>query len=112
MNIIEKAKALWAINKQVKEMGKMNIPTEIKSSEGRLTLMLNAIMLYSAVQGFLPPPLTAKIAAVSVAGYAIARALVKAAEAIAKITASTKDDAIVAEAEGLLDAAAAKVAPK
>lgn len=73
-----------------------------------MTLLLNVVAIYSAAQGFLPPALVAKISVASVAAYGIARALVKAGEAIAKITPSPKDDAIVAEAGALLD----KVAPK
>lgn len=78
--------------------------SELKTSEGRMTLLLNVIAIYSAVQGFLPPELVVKIAAFSVAAYAVARALVKAGEAIAKLTPSAKDDTIAAEAGALLDA--------
>ena len=58
--------------------------------------------------GFLPAALTAKIAAFSVAAYTIARSLTKAAEAIAKLTPSPKDDAVVAEVGKVLDAVAPK----
>lgn len=78
--------------------------SEIKTSEGRLALLLNVIAIYSAVQGFLPPDLVAKISVVSLAIYTAGRALVKAAEAIVKLTKSEKDDAIVAEAAAVLDA--------
>ena len=98
----KKIKALWTIRKEIKTMK----VSELKTSEGRMTLLLNVIGIYSAVQGFLPPDLVAKVAAFSVAAYAVARALVKAGEAIAKLTPSVKDDAIVDEAGALLDAAA------
>ena len=104
----KKIKALWAIRKEIKTMK----VSEIKTSEGRMTLLLNVIGIYSAIQGFLPPDLVAKVAAFSVAAYAVARALVKAGEAIAKVTATEKDDKIVAEAGSLLDAASGKVAGK
>jgi hypothetical protein len=78
-----------------------------------MTLLLNIIAIYGSVQGFLPAALTAKIAVFSVAAYAIARSLTKAAEAIAKLTPNPKDDAIVAEVGKVLDAVASKVdAPK
>jgi len=104
MNIFQEMKAALKIRKEIKSM-KLS---ELKTSEGRMTLLLNVVAIYSAAQGFLPPALIAKISVASVAAYGIARALVKAGEAIAKITPSPKDDAIVAEAGALLD----KVAPK
>lgn len=82
--------------------------SELSTSEGRMTLILNVIAVYGAVQGFLPAALTAKIAVISVAAYAIARSLVKAAESIVKLTPSAKDDAIVAEAGKILDSVAPK----
>jgi hypothetical protein len=82
--------------------------SELQTSEGRLTLILNVIAVYGSIQGFLPAALTAKIAVVSVAAYSIARSLVKAAEAIVKLTPSTKDDAVVAEVGKVLDAVAPK----
>jgi hypothetical protein len=77
--------------------------SELSTSEGRLTLILNVIAVYGSIQGFLPASLTAKIAVISVAAYAIARSLVKAAESIVKLTPSVKDDAVVAEANKILD---------
>ena len=99
MGIIGQIKALLKLRKEV---NKMKL-TEIKTSEGRMTLLLNIVGVYSAVQGFIPPALAAKIAVGSVAAYSIARAIVKLGEAIAKMTPSAKDDAIVAEAGALLD---------
>ena len=104
MSVFAKLKALWAINKEIR---KMNL-SEIKTSEGRLAILLNIISLYAAVKGFLPADLAAKIAAGSIVVYTVARAIVKAAEAIAKLTPSPKDDAIVDEAGKLLDAAGPK----
>ena len=85
----------------------MNV-NELKTSEGRLTLLTNVVAIYASVQGFIPATLSAKIATFSVAAYTIARAIVKAAQEIAKITANTKDDAIVAEADKALDIVAPK----
>lgn len=99
INPITAVKALWTVNKEMKKMN----ASELKTSEGRLTLLLNIITIVSAVWGLLPPVLVAKIAAFSVAAYGIARALVKAATVIAKITPSPKDDAAVAEAGKILD---------
>ena len=81
---------------------------ELKTSEGRLTLLTNIVAVYASIQGFIPPALWAKIAAVSISAYTVARALVKAASEIAKITATTKDDAIVDEASKALDIVAPK----
>lgn len=99
-----KIKALVKINKEIR---KMNI-SELKTSEGRMTLVLNLVSIYGALHGFIPAPLAAKIAVISIAAYAIARSLVKAAEAIVKLTPSAKDDVIVEEAGKILDAVAPK----
>lgn len=104
MSIFAKVKALWALNKEIK---KMSI-SELKTSEGRLQLIMQILNIYAAVHGFIPPALAAKIAAIALAAYTIGRALVKAAEAIAKLTPSPKDDKIVEEAGKLLDAVAPK----
>ena len=104
MNIFSKLKALWKLKTEV---SKMNV-NELKTSEGRLTLLTNVVAIYASVQGFIPATLSAKIATFSVAAYTIARAIVKAAQEIAKITANTKDDAIVAEADKALDIVAPK----
>ena len=104
MSIFAKLKALWAINKEIKRMK----ISELGTSEGRLAVLLNIISLYAAVKGFLPADLAAKIAAGSIVVYTVARAIVKAAEAIAKLTPSPKDDKIVEEAGKLLDAAGPK----
>ena len=98
------AKAIFAIKGKVKNMK----ITELSTSEGRLAVLLNIISLYAAVKGFLPADLAAKIAAGSIVVYTVARAIVKAAEAIAKLTPTLKDDKIVEEAGKLLDAAGPK----
>lgn len=105
MSIFAKIKALWALNK---EINKMSI-SELKTSEGRLQLIMQILNIYAAVQGFIPPALAAKIAAIALAAYTIGRALVKAAEAIAKLTPTPKDDKIVEEAAKVLDAVAPKI---
>lgn len=105
MSIFAKIKALWALNK---EINKMSI-SELKTSEGRLQLIMQILNIYAAVQGFIPPALAAKISAIALAAYTIGRALVKAAEAIAKLTPTPKDDKIVEEAAKVLDAVAPKV---
>jgi len=105
MNIVGKLKMLWTLNKEV---SKMKV-SEIKTSEGRLALLLNIITVYSAVQGILPPTLVAKIAMVSVSVYTIGRAAVKFAEVLVKLTKSEKDDKVVAEVGALLDVASDKV---
>lgn len=107
LNPITWFKQIKALFKIKKEINKMKL-SELKTSEGRMTLILNIIAIYSVAHGFLPAPLVAKIAAASIAAYGIARAIVKAGEAIAKITPTPKDDAIVAEAGKILDTVAPK----
>lgn len=111
LNPIVWYKQISALLKIKKEVSSMSL-SELKTSEGRMTLVLNIISIWAAVQGFLPATLVVKVAAASIAVYAIARSLVKAGEAIAKITPSPKDDAIVAEVVKVLDAVSgAKVNP-
>lgn len=107
MGIFGKVKALFKIKGLVKEM-KLS---EIKTSEGRMALILNLVAIYSAGQGFIPPTLAAKIAVVSLTVYTVARAAVKLAEVIAKLTPNAKDDEIVAEAGRILDVVAPKAKP-
>ena len=81
---------------------------ELSTSEGRLTLLTNIVSIWACVQGIIPAELSAKIAIYSTTAYTVARAIVKAAQEIAKITATTKDDAIVDEASKALDIVAPK----
>lgn len=97
-------KALISVKGEIKKM-KLS---ELSTSEGRMALLLNIVSVYSAVHGFIPPALTAKIAVVSLGVYTVGRAIVKAAEAVVKLTSSTKDDAVVEEVGKLLDAAVGK----
>lgn len=109
MNILQKVSALWKLNKEVSKM-KLS---ELNTSEGRLALLMNIVTIYSAVQGFLPPELVAKIGVVSLAIYTGGRALVKAAQELVKLTKTDKDDKVVAEIDKALEAAAGKSqAPK
>lgn len=104
MSIFSQIKAVWKIKTEV---SKMSI-NELKTSEGRLTLLTNIVAIYASIQGFIPATLSAKIAMYSVTAYTVARAIVKAAQEIAKITATTKDDVIVDEASKALDIVAPK----
>ena len=105
ISLFKKIKALLAVKGEVDKM-KLS---ELKTSEGRLALLLNVISIYSAVQGFLPAPLVAKIGVVSLAIYTAGRSIVKAAGVLSKLTPSPKDDAVVAEVDKVLDAVAPKV---
>lgn len=107
MNPITLWRQIRALLAVKKEINKMSI-NELKTSEGRLTLLLNVVAIYGSLKGFIPAPLAAKVAVISVAVYAIARSLVKAAEAIAKATPTPKDDAMVAEVGKLVDVLAPK----
>ena len=104
MGIFSKIKAVWNIKTEV---SKMSI-NELKTSEGRLTLLTNIVSIWASVQGIIPTELSAKIAIYSTTAYTVARAIVKAAQEIAKITATPKDDAIVDEASKALDIVAPK----
>ena len=104
MNIFSKIKAMWNIKTEV---SKMSI-NELKTSEGRLTLLTNIVSIWASVQGIIPAALSAKIGIYSITAYTVARAIVKAAQEIAKMTATTKDDAIVDEASKALDVVAPK----
>lgn len=108
MNIFQQIKAVFKIKREV---SKMKI-SELQTSEGRAHILLQVVSVYGALHGFIPAPLAVKVSAGLFAAYALARALVKVGEAIAKITANTKDDAIVAEAGKLLDAVAPKETAK
>ena len=108
MGIIAKIKALWKLNGTIKEIN-MN---ELKTSSGRLQLLAQIVNIYAAVQGYIPATLAAKIGVAALAAYTIGRAVVNAAEAIAKVTATTKDDEIVAEAKAVLDVVAPKAESK
>ena len=81
---------------------------ELKTSSGRLQLLAQIVNIYAAVQGYIPATLAAKISVTALSAYTIGRAVVNAAEAIAKVTATTKDDEIVAEAKAVLDVVAPK----
>ena len=104
MSIFSQIKAVWKIKTEV---SKMSI-NELKTSEGRLTLLTNIVSIWASVQGIIPTALSAKIAIYSITAYTVARAIVKAAQEIAKMTATTKDDAIIDEASKALDVVAPK----
>ena len=104
MGIIAKIKSIWKLNGIIKEIN-MN---ELKTSSGRLQLLAQIVNIYAAVQGYIPATLAAKIGVAALTAYTIGRAIVDAAEAIAKLTPTTKDDEVVAEAKAALDVVAPK----
>lgn len=97
--IIKQIRALLKIKGELKNM-KMS---ELQTSEGRLTILTNILGIWSALHGFIPAPLMAKLTVVSVGIYAIARSALKIAEVIAGMTKNVKDDAVVAEAKVIVD---------
>ena len=83
--------------------------SELKTSEGRLTLIGSLVSIYSAVHSFIPPTWAAAISAGLVAVYTVARSLVKMGQAVTPL--APKIAPIVDEAGKELDAIAGKVAP-
>lgn len=103
MNIIQKVRAVLAVRKAVTKIGEVRMKNGITSTEFWLNLVTIAGTLYGALQGFIPQAMAAKVIAVLVIGYTLARSLVKAAEIVVKLTGTTKDDAFVAGASAVLD---------
>ena len=101
---IGQIKALLKIKSEVKSMSF----SEIRTSEGRLHLIGQIMVIYGAIHGFIPVPIATTIALWAFGIYTASRAIVKAAEALSGLTKSTRDDAIVAEAAKILDAVAPK----
>ena len=83
--------------------------SELKTSEGRLTLILNILNIYAAMHRLIPAELAAKISVISVSVYGVLRAIVKAAENLVGIVPAAAP--IVTEVSNDLDAIAPKVTP-
>jgi len=95
-------KQIWAVFKIKGELKNMKI-SELQTSEGRLIILTNILGIWSALHGFIPAPLMAKLTVASVSFYVIARSALKIAEVIAGMTKNIKDNAVVAEAKVMLD---------
>jgi hypothetical protein len=98
-------KALLAVKKEITTMNM----SELKTSEGRLTLILNILNIYAAIHGIIPADLAAKIGVISVSVYGVLRSVVKAAENLVGLVPAAAP--IVAEVSKDLDAVAPKVNP-
>ena len=86
-------KALLKLNGGIKNM-KLS---ELSTSSGRAMWLTNIMAIASAFWGFIPADLAAKIVAVLVAIYTVYRTIAPALESLAKMTATPKDDAVLAE---------------
>lgn len=71
--------------------------SELTTSSGRLVLLNILGTVAAAAAGLLPAILVAKIVAGLTAAYLVYRTVAPGLEALAKMTATPKDDAIVAE---------------
>lgn len=98
-NLFKQIRALFKIKGEIKNM-KMS---ELQTSEGRLTILTNILGIWSALHGFIPAPLMAKLTVASVGIYAVVRSAIKIAEVIAGATKNVKDNAVVAEAKVIMD---------
>ena len=86
-------KALWVIKGEV---SKMKI-SELSTSSGRTMWLTNLVMIFGAFWGLIPAALAAKIIAVVAVVYMVYRTIAPALEALAKMTPTPKDDAVLAE---------------
>ena len=86
-------KALISISGGIKKM-KLS---ELSTSSGRTMWLMSIASIAAAFWGFIPAALAAKIAAVLAAVYMVYRTIAPALEALAKMTPTPKDDAILAE---------------
>lgn len=93
MTIFAKIKAVWSINKEIK---KMKI-SELSTSSGRTMWLMSIAGIVSAVMGFLPATLVAKLIAMLATAYTVYRTVAPALESIAAKTKTPVDDAILAE---------------
>ncbi len=103
MNIIQKVRAVLAVRKAVTKIGEANMKAGITTTEFWLNAVTIAGTLYSAVQGFIPVSIAAKLITVLVSAYIIGRSLLKAFEVYAKMTATKKDDQWVANLNLIAD---------
>ena len=86
-------KALISISGGIKKM-KLS---ELSTSSGRTMWLMSIANIAAAFWGFIPADLAAKIVAVLAAVYMVYCTIAPALEALAAKTATTKDDAILAE---------------
>ncbi len=86
-------KALISISGGIKKM-KLS---ELSTSSGRTMWLMSIANIAAAFWGFIPADLAAEIVAVLAAVYMVYRTIAPALEALAKMTPTPKDDAILAE---------------
>lgn len=115
MNIFKKISLALKAKKALNQIEK-----EVKTMEGKKWLEREFILsiigiagtLWAAAQGFLPPETAAKVGLWIITAFTVSRTLIKAAESIAKLTKTTKDDEIVAAVAQVLDKAESIFKPK
>jgi hypothetical protein len=95
MNIFQKIKAFFAVKKvvedEIKELKTMDIKSGWRSSEFWSKLAAQAVVIWGAVGGFVPPKYAAIIVVAAEGIYTIARSVLKMVEVIqaAKATQTT-----------------------
>lgn len=77
MNIIDKIKVLFALNKEIKEIEQMDIKSGWKTSEFWGKVALQASTIWAAVGGFVPPKYAVVVVAVAEGVYTIGRTALK-----------------------------------
>ena len=95
MNIIQKIKLYFKVQKEVKRIREGAMKSGWKTTEFWLTIIGSGVAIFSAVGGLIPADLSAKIVGVAIMTYTIARAIVK-------FTPSRKDDELMDRIEQIV----------
>lgn len=103
INPIKAIRALLTVKSCINKIEENKMKSGIQSSEFWLNLVTIAGTLWGSLNGFIPTELSMKVIAFLVTAYTVARSIVKTAEVVVKLTATTKDDAIVAGVGSVLD---------
>ena len=95
MNLIQKIKLYFKVQKEVKRIREGAMKSGWKTSEFLLTVIGSLTAIFFALQGLISADLSAKIIAGAVMVYTIARAIVK-------FTPSRKDDELLDRIEQIV----------
>ena len=95
MNLIQKIKLHFKVQKEVKRIREGAMKSGWKTTEFWLTVIGSGVAIFSAVGGLIPADLSAKIVGVAIMTYTIARAIVK-------FTPSRKDDELLNRIEQII----------
>ena len=95
MNLIQKIKLYFKVQKEVKKIREGAMKSGWKTSEFLLTVIGSLTAIFFALRGLIPADLSAKIVGVAIMTYTIARAIVK-------FTPSRKDDELLDRIEQIV----------